>query len=73
MKCFERMVSDGIKSCLSTTFDPNEFAYQKNRSTEEAFSMATRALLSHLEQWDKYMKMLIIDDRVAFKTILQTF
>lgn len=73
MKCFEGMVSDGIKSCLPTTFDPNEFAYQKNTSTEEVFSMATHALLSHLEQWDKYMKMLITDYRVAFKTIPQTF
>lgn len=34
--------------------------------------MATHALLSHLERWNKYMKMLIIDYRVALKTIPQT-
>uniref|UniRef100_A0A3B1JFF3 Radial spoke head 3 n=1 Tax=Astyanax mexicanus TaxID=7994 RepID=A0A3B1JFF3_ASTMX len=39
-KCFERLVKWHITSGLPTTFDPFQFAYRPNRSTEDAISSA---------------------------------
>ena len=47
MKCFERLVLHHIKACLPPTFDPHQFAYRANRSTEDA--IALHSALSHLE------------------------
>ncbi len=38
MKCFERLVKDYIFSRLPPMFDPFQFAYRPNRSTEDAIS-----------------------------------
>lgn len=34
-KCFEKLVWSHITSCLLPTFDPHQFVYRANRSTED--------------------------------------
>uniref|UniRef100_A0A3Q3G0A3 Reverse transcriptase domain-containing protein n=1 Tax=Labrus bergylta TaxID=56723 RepID=A0A3Q3G0A3_9LABR len=50
MKCFERLGKDHIVSRLPPTFDPYQFAYRPNRSTEDAISSALHLGLQHLEE-----------------------
>ncbi|KAI3369842.1 hypothetical protein L3Q82_024428 [Scortum barcoo] len=50
MKCFERLVKDHIISKLPPTFDPLQFAYRPNRSTEDAICSALHLSLTHLEE-----------------------
>lgn len=69
-KCFERLVLAHLKSCLSPTLDPYQFAYRKNRSTEDAISTALHSALSHLDNRDTYVRMLFIDYSSAFNTIV---
>lgn len=48
IKCFERLVRDDIKSSLPVTTDPLQFAYQTNRSTDDAISHL-HTTLCHLD------------------------
>lgn len=70
MKCFERLVLAQLKSCLSPTLDPLQFAYRQNRSTEDAISTALHLSLSHLDNNNSYVSMLFIDFSSAFNTII---
>ena len=70
MKCFEKLVRDHITSLLPRAFDPHQFAYRANRSTEDAVATALHAALSHLEQPGSYVRMLFVDFSSAFNTIL---
>ena len=47
MKGFERVVKDHITSMLPKSFDPFQFAYQPNCSTEDAISSALHLSLEH--------------------------
>ena len=70
MKCFEKLVRGHITSLLPRGFDPHQFAYRANRSTEDAVATALHAALSHLEQPGSYVRMLFVDFSSAFNTIL---
>lgn len=70
MKCFERLVSQHIKSSFPPTFDPHQFAYRANRSTEDAITIALHTALSHLEHRGSYVRMLFMDFSSAFNTII---
>ena len=70
MKCFEKLVRGHITSLLPRGFDPHQFAYRANRSTEDAVATALHAALSHLEQPGSYVRMLFVDYSSAFNTIL---
>nr|XP_043874450.1 uncharacterized protein LOC122764210 isoform X2 [Solea senegalensis]XP_043874509.1 uncharacterized protein LOC122764439 isoform X2 [Solea senegalensis] len=70
MKCFERLVSQHIRACLSPTLDPHQFAYRANRSTEDAITIALHTALSHLEHRGSYVRMLFLDFSSAFNHIL---
>uniref|UniRef100_A0AAZ1X703 Reverse transcriptase domain-containing protein n=1 Tax=Oreochromis aureus TaxID=47969 RepID=A0AAZ1X703_OREAU len=70
MKCFERLVLQHIKDYLPPEFDPHQFAYRANRSTEDAIATALHAVLSHLEQRQSYVRMLFVDYSSAFDTII---
>lgn len=48
MKCFERLVFQHIKDYLPLEFDPHQFAYCVNRSTENTISVALHSALSNL-------------------------
>ena len=70
MKCFEKLVAQHIKDCLPPRFDPLQFAYRPNRSTEDAINTALHAALCHLEKPDSYARMLFVDFSSAFNTII---
>ncbi|KAL0184059.1 hypothetical protein M9458_019755, partial [Cirrhinus mrigala] len=70
MKCFERLVMQHIKSVLSPSLDPFQFAYRPNRLTDDAISTALHSALTHLDKKDSYVRMLFIDFSSAFNTII---
>ncbi|KAI3351053.1 hypothetical protein L3Q82_005595 [Scortum barcoo] len=70
MKCFERLVKDHIISKLPPTFDPLQFAYRPNRSTEDAICSALHLSLTHLEEKNTHVRMLFLDFSSAFNTII---
>lgn len=70
MKCFKRLVLWHIKGYLPPTFDPHQFANQANRSTEDTTAIALHSVLSHLEQQQRYVRMLCVDYSSTFNTIL---
>ncbi len=70
MKCFERLVMHNIKTSLPNSFDPLQFAYRPNRSTDDAISSTLHLALTHLENKDSYVRMLFIDFSSAFNTII---
>ena len=69
MKCFERLVMHHIKSALPPSLDPFQFAYQSNRSTDDAIATALHSALTHIDKKDSYVRMLFIDLSSAFNTI----
>ncbi|KAI3373095.1 hypothetical protein L3Q82_006428 [Scortum barcoo] len=70
MKCFERLVMAHIKDCVNVTVDPHQYAYRKNRSTEDAISSVVHTALTHLENKDSYVRLLFVDFTSAFNTII---
>ncbi|XP_053083886.1 uncharacterized protein LOC128317198 [Pangasianodon hypophthalmus] len=70
MKCFEWIVMQHIKAIIPPSLDPFQFAYQANRSTDDAISTALHSALSHLETKDAYVRMLFLDFSSAFNTII---
>jgi hypothetical protein len=72
MKCFERLVMAPINTIMPETLDPLQFAYQPNRSTDDAISITLHTALSHLDRRNTYVRMLFIDYRSAFNTIVPT-
>ncbi|KAI3355175.1 hypothetical protein L3Q82_017875 [Scortum barcoo] len=70
MKCFERLVMAHIKDCVDVTVDPHQYAYRKNRSTEDAISSVVHTALTHLENKDSYVRLLFVDFNSAFNTII---
>eukprot|EP00061_Rhincodon_typus_P009097 g32308.t1 len=70
MKCFERLVMVHINSSLPTRFDPLQFAYRCNRSTEDAISLALHSSLEYLDNKDTHIRLLLIDYSSAFNTII---
>ncbi|KAI3366414.1 hypothetical protein L3Q82_000569 [Scortum barcoo] len=67
MKCFERLVMAHIKDCVDVTVDPHQYAYRKNRSTEDAISSVVHTALTHLENKDSYVRLLFVDFTSAFQ------
>lgn len=70
MKCFEGLVLQCIKTALPGRFDPHQFAYRANRSTEDAIALALNVALSHLEHSGNCVRMLFIDYSSAFNTVV---
>ena len=72
-KCFEKLVREYICAMLPPTLDPWQFAYRKNRSTDDAIALALHSALKHLEPNNKEsrcVRMLFVDYSSAFNTIL---
>lgn len=59
-----------IKKTIPDTVDPLQFAYRRNRSTDDAVNTAIHTALTHLEGKDTYVRMLFIDYSSAFNTVI---
>ncbi|KAK3571577.1 hypothetical protein QTP86_014148, partial [Hemibagrus guttatus] len=59
-KCFQRLVLTHLQDCLPPILDPHQFAYHRNRSTEDAISTALHSALTHLDIPNTYVRMLFI-------------
>uniref|UniRef100_A0A8C1TE67 Reverse transcriptase domain-containing protein n=1 Tax=Cyprinus carpio TaxID=7962 RepID=A0A8C1TE67_CYPCA len=70
MKCFERLVLAHLKDCLPPTLDPHQFAYHRNRSTEDAVCTVPHSVLTHLDNNNTYVRMLFVDFSSAFNTVI---
>ncbi|KAK0131026.1 RNA-directed DNA polymerase from mobile element jockey [Merluccius polli] len=69
-KCLERLVITHIKAAIPPSLDQYQFAYRKNRSTEDAIAIVLHTLLQHLEHRSTYARLLFVDFNSAFNTIL---
>eukprot|EP00061_Rhincodon_typus_P007033 g28297.t1 len=69
MKCFVKLVMAHINSSFPTCLDPLLFAYQHNRSTEDAISRALHSSPEYLKK-GTYVRLLLIDYRSIFNTII---
>ncbi|KAI4890819.1 hypothetical protein NFI96_006997 [Prochilodus magdalenae] len=69
-KCFERLVMIHIKATIDVTVDPHQYAYRRDRSTDDAISSVVHTALTHLEQRDSYVRMLFVDFTSAFNTMI---
>lgn len=56
--------------CLPLSFDPHNFAYRANWSTEDTIAITLNSALSHLEYKKSYARMLFMDYSSAFNTII---
>ena len=70
MGSVEKLIRTHISSALPPGFDPHQFAYRANRSTEDAIATALHSTLSHLEQRGSYARLLFVDYSSAFNTII---
>ena len=70
MKVFERIVLRYLKTVTAGIMDPLQFAYQTNRSVDDAVALALHYMLAHLERPGTYVRVLFIDFSSAFNTII---
>lgn len=70
MKCFERILLNYIRDVIPAGLDSLQFAYRKNRSTEDAVSLALHTAMTHLQHPNTYVRMLFVDFSSAFNTVL---
>ncbi len=70
MKCFERLVMAHIIDSIDVTVDSHQYAYKKNRSTDDAISSVVHTALTHLECRNSNVRLLFLDFSSAFNTII---
>ena len=70
MKIFERLVLKHIQSITTDQLDSLQFAYQANRSVDDAVALAVHFALQHLESPNSYVRLLFVDYSSAFNTIV---
>ena len=69
-KCFEKLIKVLICRMLPPALDPHQFAYRKNKSTDDAIATALHLALAHLDKRNTYVRMLFVDYSSAFNTIV---
>ena len=70
MKCLERIVLQRLQAATDVSLDPLQFAYQVNRSVEDAVALGLHHIVEHLEKSGSYVRVLFIDFSSAFNTIV---
>ncbi|XP_070183628.1 uncharacterized protein [Littorina saxatilis] len=70
MKVLERLILRHLRAFTGHLSDPLQFAYQANRSVDDAVAMGLHFVLQHLENPRTYARMLFIDYSSAFNTII---
>ena len=68
-KCLERIVLRQLLSESSPHHDPLQFAYSRNKGTEDAINTLLHYVYSHLETPKSYARLLFLDFSSAFNTI----
>jgi hypothetical protein len=68
-KCAEKIVLRRLRSETAEHQDPLQFAYARNRSTDDAILTLLHTILEHLEKPSTYARVLFIDFSSAFNTI----
>ena len=68
-KCAEKLVLRRLRSETDDHQDPLQFAYARNRSTEDAILTLVHNVSDHLEKPSSYARILFIDFSSAFNTI----
>ncbi|KAK3514821.1 hypothetical protein QTP70_032527, partial [Hemibagrus guttatus] len=61
MKSFERLVLAYLKNITGPLLDPLQFAYQANRSMDDAVNMGLHLILQHLDKSGTYVRLLFVD------------
>ncbi|KAI4897620.1 hypothetical protein NFI96_030292, partial [Prochilodus magdalenae] len=62
--------SSTVTATIDVTVDPHQYAYRRNRSTDDAISSLVHTAFTHLEQKDSYVRMLFVDFTSAFNTMI---
>ena len=57
-----------LKSSTAGLLDPHQFAYQTNRSVDDAIALGLHYVMKHLEQPCTYARILFVDFSSAFNT-----
>ena len=70
MKVLERLVLNYLMECTGPLRDPCQFAYQANRSVEDAVTLGLHHTLQHLEHPNSHARVLFMDFSSAFNTII---
>ena len=70
MKVFEHIMLRYLKSSTAGLLDPHQFAYQTNRSVDDAVALGLHYVMNHLEQPSTYARILFVDFSSAFNTII---
>ena len=68
-KCFERIILPRLLNCTQPCMDPFQFAYKKNRGTDEATLTLLQQAYHHLENPGSFVGILFIDCSSALNTI----
>ncbi len=68
-KCFERALLPKITTHTQPVMDKLQFAYQANRSTDDAIITLIHEIAQHLDGNSKYARSLFIDYSSAFNTM----
>ncbi len=50
--------------------DSHQFAYKANRSVDDAVALCIHSILQHLEAPNTYVRVLFVDYKSAFNTII---
>ena len=69
MKVCERVVLCKLDSLVKDYIDPLQFAYRRNRSTDDAVSYVLENTYSHLEKAVSSVRPMFLDFSSAFNTM----
>ncbi len=61
VKSFEKLVPAYLKDITGPLLDPLQFAYQENRSMDDAVNMGLHYILQHLDKSGTYVRILFVD------------
>jgi hypothetical protein len=70
MKSMEKIVLRHLIEVTGESLDPLQFAYRQNRGTDDACTVLTHQIVSHLETIGNYTRILFVDFSSAFNTML---
>ena len=70
MKVLEQLVLKHLQTITKDKLDPCQFAYQANRSVDDAVALALHFVLQQLETPRRYARLLFVDYSSAFNTIV---